>query len=56
MSVPFWRHAIVERLIKGTDECVKAAVMLVSDEKGHVRLLLYNWYTAGYGESIIGTL
>ena len=32
----FWRHAVVERLTKGTDECARAAVIRVSDEKGHV--------------------
>ena len=35
----FWRHAVVERLIKGTDEHVRAAVIRMSDEKGHVKLL-----------------
>lgn len=35
----FWRHAVAERLIKRADECVRAAVIRVSDEKGHVKLL-----------------
>ena len=35
----FWRHAVAERLIKRADECVRAAVIQVSDEKGHVKLL-----------------
>ena len=38
-SFAFWRHAVVERLTKGTDECARAAVIRVSDEKGHVKLL-----------------
>ena len=35
----FWRHAVVERLTKGTDECARTVVIRVSDEKGHVKLL-----------------